>query len=164
MSEEPTRIKRLKVSVTQTEIDEAVQAKSDKCMIHEAIKRDHPEFRNIWVDKNQVRVTDPKQNVIYTFQMAPLGRIGLLKFDMGEPLVPFSFTLVNPIVRERRFRDGAQRADSSKDSSTKSLGAVPKPKDKESRTQSGRDRVFGQKVWANEMAKVRELLAIPAAQ
>jgi hypothetical protein len=157
MTEQKT-IKRLRVSVTQKEIDEATQANSNKCMIHEAIKRDHPEFRNIWVDKNQVRVTDVEQSIIYTFPMSPMGRIGLLKFDQGEPLQPFEFTLLNPVVRARRFINGAHRPEPRQQRAKSSLGAIPQ-QTKEGRKNTGRDRVFGQKVWPTELAKVREMLS-----
>lgn len=152
-------IKRLHVVVTQKEIDQAKHAKSDHCMIQHSLKRMRPEFEKIWVDKNQVRFTDPKANVIYTFQMAPRGRVMILKWDAGEEVKPFDVWLRNPIVRERKLSGGYMRPKSGQDHSTKHLGAVPQPKTKEGRRRTGRDRIFGQKLWTDELQKVREDLA-----
>jgi hypothetical protein len=153
-------IKRMQIVVTQKEIDESVLAKSDGCMIQASIKRDHPEFKNIWVDKNQIRFTDVKANCIYTFQMAPRGRAMILKWDAGEKVEPFEIWVRNPIVRERILRDGVMRAKKSEQDSRRHLGPVPIPKTKEGRLRTGRDRVFGLKQWSDELAKLREDLGI----
>jgi hypothetical protein len=152
------RIKRLKIAITQKEIDESVRGNSNKCMIRDSLKRDHPDFKALWVDKNQVRFTDPKLNVIYTFQMSPVGRVMLLKWDSGETIVPFDVWLANPVVRERQLKGGRQKPKAGESHSLKHRGPVPRPKTKEARLQSGRDRVFGQKLWEAELAKTREYL------
>src|SRR5260370_32164327 len=98
MTNETKFINRMRITVTQKEIDEAQRAKSDGCMIQQSLKRDHPDFKNIWVDKNQIRFTDPERNCIYTYQMAPRGRAMILKWDAGETIAPFDITIKNPIV------------------------------------------------------------------
>jgi hypothetical protein len=153
-------IKRMRIIVTQKEIDESRLAKSDGCMIKQSLQRDHPEFRNIWVDKNQIRCTDPEANIIYTFQMAPRGRAMLLLWDAGETIKPFDIWVRNPIVRERVFRDGAMRPKQGESLMKKHLGPVPRPKTKEVRLRTGRDRVFGLKQWSDELAKLREDLRV----
>jgi hypothetical protein len=153
-------IKRMQVVVTQKEIDESALAKSDGCMIQASIKRDHPEFKNIWVDKNQIRLTDPKANCIYTFQMAPRGRAMILKWDAGEKIKPFDIWIRNPIVRQRMLIDGAMRPKRGQQSTKQHLGPVPSPKTKEGRLRTGRDRVFGLKQWSEELAKLRADLAV----
>lgn len=153
-------IKRMQIVVTQKEIDESTLAKSDGCMIQAAIKRDHPEFRNIWVDKNQIRFTDVEKNCIYTFQMNPRGRAMILKWDAGEKIQPFEIWVRNPIIRQRVLQDGVMRPKSSQQRSKQHLGPVPIPKTKEARLRTGRDRIFGLKQWSDELAKLREDLGI----
>lgn len=155
------RFKRMRIVVTEKEIHESAIAKSDGCMIQQSLKRDHPEFKNIWVDKNQIRFTDPDQNCIYTFQMAPRGRAMILKWDAGETIDPFDIWIRNPIVRERQLgKDGIQKPRSSQSRTKSHLGPVPRPKTKEQRVRTGRDRIFGLKQWSDELAKLREDLVI----
>lgn len=154
-------LKSMRVTVGQTEIDHAIRANSRKCMIHQSIERDYPSLKNIVVDKNQVRATDPDRNVIYTFDQAPLAKAALLKWDAGETLPPFSFILRHPVVRQRIKRNDG-RMGTSNDRAARNLGAVPTPKTPASRAMAGRDRVFGAKLWETELTKLRTLLATPA--
>ena len=96
------RLKILKVPVRQEQIEGSVRGKTNKCMIHDAIKRDHPEFKALYVDKNQVRFTDPKANVIYTFPMSAFGKTMMLVWDDGGEIKPYDIWLRNPVVRERK--------------------------------------------------------------
>ena len=154
-------IKRLRIVVTQEEIDNAKLAKSDGCMIQAAIKRDHPEFQKIWVDKNQIRFTDPVANVIYTFQMVPRGRGAILRWDAGETILPFDLWVRDPIVRERvAGKDGIMRAKKNEQDSRRHLGPVPVQRTKAVRVLTGRDRVFGRKTWSEELAKLRADLGV----
>ena len=126
-------------------------------MIKEAIKRDHPELERIWVDKEQVRLTDPGANVIYTFQMAALGKAVMLVWDNGEMVQPFDLWLRNPVVRERVAKNGTQAPKANESHAKKHLGPILRPKTKEARALRGRDRIFGQKLWTTELAKVRRI-------
>ena len=167
------QIKQLKVEVTQKEIDEAQVANSQKCMVHEAIARKHPALKRIWVDKNQVRFTDPKQNVIYTFDMPALGKANILLWDEGTPIKPFSVTLRNPVVRTRVMRNDSTEKSGRKlravtadgrnkhaDTAARGHGPVPKSGNKKGRAMRGRDRVFGQKLWSDELTKLRQLVTV----
>jgi hypothetical protein len=158
-------IKRLTVKVNQEEIENAMRANSKKCMIQQSIERDYPILENISVDRNLVRATDPERNVIYTFDIAALAKAAILKWDSGESIGPFSFTLRHPVVRERvKRKDGYMRPKHKEDAAKRSRGAVPRPKTKEGRVMSGRDRVFGAKLWQDELEKLRKLvLGIPQA-
>lgn len=155
--------KRLKIMVTQKEIDEALKADSKHCMIQRALERDHPEFKRIWVDKNQLRCTDPEQNCIYTFEMSPRARVMLLRWDAGEMVKPMEIWLRNPIVRERVEigKDGVARPKSQQQTAKRHRGPIPRPKTKEERLRTGRDRVFGKKQWTKELAQIRETLGVP---
>jgi hypothetical protein len=150
--------KRLKISVSQDEIDNAMAGRTDKCMIHQAIKKAFPGFERISVDKNQVRVTDSEANVIYTFPMSPFGRAQILMWDAGEEVQPFDLWLRNPVIRERKIGpDGYPKPVGPSDSS-KGHGPVRRPRTKQSRAMSGRDRIHGQKLWSNELQKLRDSL------
>jgi hypothetical protein len=156
-------LKSMKVAVGQSEIDHAIRANSRKCMIHQSIERDYPSLKNIVVDKNQVRVTDPDRDVIYTFDMAPLAKAAILKWDAGETIQPFEFRLRHPIVRQRIKRNDGRKG-TSNDRAARSLGVVPTPKTPVSRAMAGRDRVFGAKLWETELTKLRVLIGVsPAA-
>lgn len=156
-------IKRLKIVVTQKDIDEAQRAKSNGCMIQQSLKRDNPEFKNIWVDKNQIRCTDLEKNCIYTFQMAPYGRAMILKWDAGEAVKPFEIWVRNPIVRERVRIDGHMRPKQGQQRIKEHLGPVPRPLTKAGRLNTGRDRIFGLKHWSEELAKLRKDLGLTPA-
>jgi hypothetical protein len=152
------QFKRVKISVTQEEIDQAAKANSHKCMVHQAIRRDHPQWKNVWVDKNQIRFTDPDANVIYTFQMSALGKTMILLWDAGEKVQPFDMWLRNPVVRERRLNsNGMLKPKGQEDSAREHLGPVRRPRTKRERALSGKDRVYGAKLWTDELNKVRKL-------
>ena len=147
------------VAVGQEEIEKAHRANSKKCMIVRSIERDYPTLTRIVVQKNDVRVTDPDRNVIYTFDMAPLARAAILKWDMGEPVEPFTFKLRHPVIRERMIKKHTGHMGTAGNKpATRSLGVLRHPKTAESRAMMGRDRVFGAKLWTTELAKLRHLL------
>ena len=150
--------KRLKIVVTEEEIQAAILGRTDKCMIHQAIKRDYPNFERISVDKNQVRVTDPEANVILTFAMSPFGKAQILMWDAGEEVKPFELWLRSPVIRERKLdKDGNLKPKGPTDSS-RTHGAIRRPRTPQSRAMSGRDRILGQKLWSDELRKLRESL------
>jgi hypothetical protein len=155
-------IKRLRIVVTLHDIESAIRAKSNKCMIHQAIKRDHPEFRAILVELKHVRFTDPRTNSIYTFPMSPIGRAMLYKWDQGENIAPFDIWLSEPVVRARVIRRGRKVPAAGRDRATRSTGAIPRARTKEAAARIGRDRIFGQKLWTKELQKLRSALEIKA--
>lgn len=164
MAKEPIKgvIKKLRVRVTQEDIDEAIRAKSSKCMIQRAFERDHPQYKNVLVDKNQIRFNDKKLNVIYTCDQPVRGRVMLLKWDSAETVKPWDMWLRYFTIRERILRQGRNSPKTSEDSFEKHSGVVPRAKTKKARQQLGRDRVFGAKLWTEELAKVRADLGVVA--
>jgi hypothetical protein len=162
------QIKRLKPTITNEDINGAVKGKSNKCMIQHAIKRDYPDLQNIYVDKFFVRVTDPKANAILTFNMSAFGRVQLLKFDAGENVEPFKLRLTKPVVRFRTRKNlkGSAKPASAEDSvgRAKLGGPIRTPKTPMGRRLVGRDRVFGQRLFTDELRKLRESLEVKSAE
>jgi hypothetical protein len=153
-------IKKMKVNVEQEEIDKAKRGDSKRCMIVRSIQRDYPTLKNIHVEKELVRFTDPDRNVIYTFDMVPVGKGAILVWDEGTNIQPFSFTLRHAVVRRRvKRKDGSMKPKANEDRVTRSLGVVPRPKTKEGAIMRGRDRVFGAKLWTKELATLRSIVA-----
>jgi hypothetical protein len=154
------QIKKMKVAVAQDDIDKAIRGNTRKCMIERSIERDYPTLKNVVIEKNTVRFTDPDRNVIYTFDMAPVGRAAILMWDDGGHIAPFAFTLRHPVVRQRaRRKDGYMHPKPKEDSAIKSLGAVPMPRTKEARALRGRDRFYGAKLWTQELATLRSVVS-----
>jgi hypothetical protein len=153
--------KRFKIDIKQEDIDEALTQKSRKCMFARSIARDYPEFSNISVDKEHVRVTDSEKNAIITLDMSPHGRTAMLFWDSGEKIKPLHTWLKVTAIRERVLRkDGYPAPKSSQDSVKKHHGPVPNFKNAEQRAMAGRDRVFGAKLWTVELNKLRAFFGV----
>jgi hypothetical protein len=162
------RIKVLKIVVGQHEIDTSVRGSSPHCMITDSIERDHPKrFVNIVTDKNHVAFTDRKTLERYTFPMSPLGRASIYAFDEGLHVKPFTTVLRNPTIRQRRekvtpgeARTGAKTPRFTGQQRKYAAGVMPRPRSAEARKRMGRDRVFGARVFKDELAKLREQLGV----
>lgn len=152
----------------QEDIDRAIakggREKSRFCMYAEAIKRRYLKLSNVMVDKNNVRVTDAEQGIVYTFPMSPLGRVHLLKFDAGEAVGPNTINLKHPVIRNRIInKKGQSRIKNSEDCAKLHIGAMRRPTSKEGSRMMGRDRIFGQRLFPDELRNLRETLGIPSS-
>lgn len=87
----------INVEITQHHIDVAIPEDSSHCMIADAIRSALPQARNISVDLQAIRFTDPDKAQRYIYFTPTIGQGALVAFDEGRPLVPFSFTLRSPI-------------------------------------------------------------------
>jgi hypothetical protein len=83
----------IKVNITEDLIARATQRDSRHCMIAEAIKAEHPHFRNITVDLATIRWTNPRTQKRYICLTPNEGRNALVKFDQGAPVEPFSMSV-----------------------------------------------------------------------
>ena len=161
-------LKQLVVPISETWIDWGIEGQSRRCMIAEATKEKYPKLKNIRATRDYLRATDPKRNVIYTFPMSAHARTMLLLFDEGNraALKPFVVRLRKPIIRERvkRVYQGKDTVNRKKGREYNSpvagqraaknhLGALPQ--------RSRVDRVFGEKLYGGELAKLRESLGVP---
>ncbi len=84
----PTR-----VNVTEADIERSEQRDSRQCMIAEAIKRENPKVRNVLVDIQTIRWTDPKRHTRYVALTPEAAAVALVEFDQGRKVEPFSFGL-----------------------------------------------------------------------
>jgi hypothetical protein len=84
----------LRISVSQDIINSACRADSSHCMIADAVRDCCPWARNITVDIQTIRLSDPEHGVRYTYLTPRQAQLALLDFDAGVPAEPFSFTLV----------------------------------------------------------------------
>ena len=83
----------MKVNVTPELVERAVQRDSHHCMIAEAIKAQNPHFKNIVVDLQTIRWTNPRTGKRYICLTPEVAGTALVAFDQAEDIQPFSFYL-----------------------------------------------------------------------
>jgi hypothetical protein len=87
------RIPRPKIKITEEIAERACRRNSRHCMIAEAIKEAMPWVARIMVDLQTIRWSDPRVGLRYIFLTPLAAQKALVRFDAGEPVAPFSFTL-----------------------------------------------------------------------
>jgi hypothetical protein len=107
----------MKVCVEKSHITNGVAKDSQRCMIADAIKDCCPKAQFIQVDLQTIRFSDPVKRKRFVYLTPPVAQHNLLRFDQGEAVKPFAFTLATP-VRSRSMdkREGtpARRASARK--------------------------------------------------
>jgi hypothetical protein len=88
--------KRVIVRVEQRHIDEAIPNNSVKCMIAEAIRSSVPDVTHPHADIQTMRYTDAK-GIRRTFLTPASVQAALTRFDAGDEVAPFAFSLPYPI-------------------------------------------------------------------
>lgn len=96
---------RRRVLVEQNYIDEAIRAHSGKCMIHDAIRDQVPGATRISVDLQTIRYSVVKSGLRYIYITPPVCVRNLVRWDRGEKISAFPFTLRGPHVTTME-RDG----------------------------------------------------------
>jgi len=89
----------MKIQINRTHIAKAIKGDAIHCMIAESIREKFPQARWILVDMQTIRWTDRQRGIRYTYLTPRSAQRALLKFDSGEPVIPFSMGLSQPIVR-----------------------------------------------------------------
>jgi hypothetical protein len=84
---------RRSVSVTLKNINDSIPANSSHCMIADAIKRSFPESRNISVDIQTIRWSEPKKRQRYIFLTPARAQRAIIDFDEGKKPKAFRFYL-----------------------------------------------------------------------
>lgn len=84
------------VHVTQENIDAGTPRNAHKCMIADAIRRHNPYARYVFVDVQKIAFSDTKKRVRVQYFTPPTPQKYLLRFDQGQSLKPFAFTLRKP--------------------------------------------------------------------
>jgi hypothetical protein len=81
------------VHVTEELVERATQRDSRHCMIAEAIQQQRPEWKQILVDLQTIRWTNPRTSKRYVALTPEVAGSALVAFDRGERIAPFSFSL-----------------------------------------------------------------------
>jgi hypothetical protein len=92
------RSPRSRITVTQDNISRSARADSSHCMIANAVREAIPQARNISVDLQTIRYSDPERGVRYTYLTSAAAQAALVAFDEGSLVEPFSFTISNAYV------------------------------------------------------------------
>jgi hypothetical protein len=131
--------RRIKVDVTQEDIDQAVRSNSRKCAVAVALARTLPDATRISVDVQTVRFTDGRGvRRIYLTPTAP--ERYLISFDAGDKIEPFSFGLYDsqrvnvprhPKTSTGKARDSAAAAVKYAEKKVSRLNADPNVTDTE---------------------------------
>lgn len=87
----------MKVHITRSHIETAVERDSHHCMIADAVKSRFPDAKYISVDLQSIKFTTKKRDR-WTFLTPPRAQINIIKFDQGiKSISPFSFELGEPV-------------------------------------------------------------------
>jgi hypothetical protein len=104
----------IRIEVTPEIIAASTARDSSHCMIAEALRAAYPLARNVAVDLQTIRLTDPAKGLRYTYLTPRTGQIALVDFDQGRLPEPFGMTLRGGQVtvagyRRPRTPDQAER-------------------------------------------------------
>lgn len=97
----------MRVSVGKEHIENGVAKNSQHCMIADAIKDARPKAQFIMVDLQSIRFSDPTKGVRYTYLTPAIAQSAILKFDRGDQVKPFSFSLTEPARARKMQTDNA---------------------------------------------------------
>ncbi|MBO0736559.1 MAG: hypothetical protein J2P48_08325 [Alphaproteobacteria bacterium] len=81
------------VNVTKEIFEASKQADSSHCMIASALKAAFPGAKGVSVDLQTIRFSDPDKRLRYIYLTPRLAQIGIIDFDQGHEVEPFSFRL-----------------------------------------------------------------------
>lgn len=87
----------MRVTVSKEHIANGVQKNSQHCMIADAIRDVCPKAQFIMVDLQSIRFSDPAKRKRYVFLTPAIAQHNLLKFDKGDQVRPFTFSLTGPV-------------------------------------------------------------------
>ncbi|HEV2225042.1 MAG TPA: hypothetical protein VGR84_18770 [Candidatus Acidoferrales bacterium] len=83
----------LRLEISDEIFNAAKKADSAHCMIAEAVRTAYPEAGSISVDLQTIRFSDPNKRLRYIYLTPRLAQIGIVQFDQGYEIEPFSFRL-----------------------------------------------------------------------
>jgi hypothetical protein len=92
-------------NVTQKHIEEGVKRDSRHCMVAEAVKEAFPRATSISVDLQTVRLSDLQRGLRFTYLSPRSVQRYIVRFDPGDPVIPFSFTLRGAQISRAGSRD-----------------------------------------------------------
>ena len=85
------RAPRIRVPVTAKNIKDGMARNSNHCMIVDAIRAAYPGLTHVSVDLQTIRASDKKKGERYVWLTPRIGQVGLIKFDQGMKMSPFTF-------------------------------------------------------------------------
>ncbi len=100
---------RVRLDVTQEIIDTSCRADSSHCMIADAVREAAPWARNVTVDIQTIRFSDPERDVRYVYLTPRIAQLALLDFDAGIPSEPFSVILQRSQAHVSWMRRGGSK-------------------------------------------------------
>jgi hypothetical protein len=100
----------VKIHVTPELIERATYRDSRHCVVAEALQLARPHFKNILVDLQTIRWTNPRTRKRYICLTPEIAGQALVDFDQGNPIQPFTVNL-DPIQATEMKR--YKRADGS---------------------------------------------------
>lgn len=81
------------LEITEELIADAVPRDSSHCLWAEAVKAGFPDAKNVSVDIQTIRFTDPKKGLRYTYLTPRTAQVALVQFDQGVRPEPHSVQL-----------------------------------------------------------------------
>lgn len=87
----------MRVSVSKDHISNGVQKNSQHCMIADAIKDCCPKAQFIMVDLQTIRFSDQSKGKRFVYLTPAVAQHNILKFDKGDAVKPFVFSLASPV-------------------------------------------------------------------
>jgi hypothetical protein len=100
---------RLKVQVTQHDIEWGARDDSSRCMVSRAVAREVDDATRIEVDTQTIRFSTAAGRFAYLTPLTVQRYVAA--FDAGDKVEPFSFTLQNPLRIKQRVLTPEERAD-----------------------------------------------------
>jgi hypothetical protein len=100
----PRTIVHVTAETIQRSIDLDGRAKSHICAVAEAVKLAAPSARNVSVDIQTIRYSDPEKGLRYVYMTPRAAQLALIKFDQGEIPEPFTFKFQSTNAQVCRIR------------------------------------------------------------
>lgn len=87
----------MRIIVGKEHITNGKAKNSQHCMIADAIRDCCPKAQFIMVDLQSIRFSVPDKRKRFVYLTPAIAQSSLLKFDKGDPVKPFSFSLTSPV-------------------------------------------------------------------
>lgn len=76
--------RRLTINITQEDIDSGLARDSNKCIVADAIRRQHPHFQRVSVDLATIRISDLKRKTRSLYFTPPVFQRIIIDTDQGN--------------------------------------------------------------------------------
>ena len=100
---------RPQISVTAKHYEQGIKQSSSHCAIELAFQEQAPWARNILVDTQTIRASDPENGLRYIWYTPNIVTSAIIAWDYGVVPAPFSFRLRGAQIISMRTRSGRDR-------------------------------------------------------